>query len=210
MTPPESFLKLIERARKGDPAAAGDLLGAVRPHLEGIARRYTDPGHAEESTSDLVQEAWLRAWQRLDQFRGEGGDEDAFRQFRAWAGQIVHRLGLNTRRDREAQRRRPAGRAVLRLSGGPGRSTGRGAPVVALDGGPTPSANVRGREAARLVQSALEKLPDQLDRDIVRLRVFEGLSLRDTAARLELTLDRVRGRYQAALKRLEKDLGGLA
>ena len=63
----ESVYDLLERARTGDRAATTRLLEMVRPHLEACARGYCDPAGGE-STADLVQESWLRAWQRLDQF----------------------------------------------------------------------------------------------------------------------------------------------
>jgi RNA polymerase sigma factor (sigma-70 family) len=62
-------------------------------------------------------------------------------------------------------------------------------------------------EETRRVQDALAKLDDKLDRDIVRLRVFEGLTLRETASRLGITVDQVRGRFQSALRQLERELG---
>ena len=207
MIPAERFQELIVRARSGEREAMDSLLAVLRPHLEMLAREYADPGRAEGSAADLVQEAWLRAWQKLDQFQGGASDEETLAKFRVWVEQIVHRLGLNARRDRNAQRRRPQGRAIVHLSSAGGSSRPRGASPPAA--GPTPSANVRQDEEAELVRTALARLPEPLDREILRLRVFEGVSLRQIAERLEISYDKVRERYKVSLRILERELGEL-
>ena len=40
---------------------------------------------------------------------------------------------------------------------------------------PTPSMNVRADEQSRQVQEALAKIPDETDRELLRLRFFEGV-----------------------------------
>jgi RNA polymerase sigma factor (sigma-70 family) len=207
MIPPENIQDLVARARSGDRQAMETLLEALRPRLEMLAREYADAGRGDGSAADLVQEAWLRAWQKLGQFEGGASDEETLAKLRAWVEQIVHRLGLNARRDRNAQRRRPQGRAIVHLSSAQGSSRPRGASPPAS--GPTPSANVRQDEEAALVRSALEKLPEPLDREILRLRVFEGVSLRQIAEQLAVSYDRVRERYRVSLRLLERELGDL-
>jgi DNA-directed RNA polymerase specialized sigma24 family protein len=72
---PDGFAELVERARGGDRQALDALLARVRPWLEELAR-----GRPE--ASDLAQEAWLRAWQKLDQFHGGPDDAQALALFR--------------------------------------------------------------------------------------------------------------------------------
>jgi RNA polymerase sigma-70 factor (ECF subfamily) len=204
---PDGFHDLVRRAQAGDRQAMNRVLELLRPHLEAQARRYADPARASASVSDLVQEVRLRAWQKIDQFRGGTTDEQTLALFRAWLGQIVQRLGLNAQRRRKAQRRQPP-QPLVPLS----PSAGEGAPSRAggidpVADGPTPSVNVRADEEARLVQAALEKIPDETDRAILRLRFFDGLSLRQTALQLGLGYDKVRDRYQLLLQRLERELG---
>src|SRR5262245_18315989 len=103
----------------------------------------------------------------MDQFKGGREDEETMAMFRGWVGQIVHRLGLNAVRDRQTQRRSPQAGAVYPLWGGAGSSEGDRWKEPA-DSGPTPSGAYVVDEEARLVQSALEKIPDSVDRDIVR------------------------------------------
>src|SRR5579883_2912529 len=105
------FSDLLTRARAGDRAAIEELLVQIRPWLEQLARQHADPLHPDGSTSDLVQEAWLRAWQKLDQFQGTDDEVQALAMFRAWLTRIVSRLGLNA-----ARPRRPAAYAARQVA----------------------------------------------------------------------------------------------
>jgi RNA polymerase sigma-70 factor (ECF subfamily) len=203
------FPDLLARARAGDRAATDELLALIRPWLEQLARSHAHPHGPDGSVSDLVQEAWLRAWQKLDQFQGAADEVQAVAMFRAWLARIVSRLGLNAARDRNASQRAPPGK-LLRLDGL--GVTGSGDSAPALDpsaAGPPPSANAQAEEQARMVHEALARLTDPLDRDIVRLRFFEGVSLRQVAERLGCNHETVRQRYHAILRRLQRDLNGL-
>ena len=203
------FADLLARARAGERAATEELLARIRPWLEQFARQQAGANRPDGSASDLVQEAWLRAWQRLDQFQGAADEAQALAMFRAWLARIVCRLGLNAVRDRGARQRMPPGK-LLRLDGLDGAASGDSAngfdPSAAES---TPSAHVQADEQARLVQEALARITDPLDRDIVRLRFFEGISLRQAAERLGCNHETVRQRYHAILRRLEQDLHGL-
>jgi len=201
------FHDLIALARGGDRAATDELLALIRPWLEQLARNHVRPHNPDGNVSDLVQEAWLRVWQKLDQFQGANDDVQALAMFRAWLARIVARLGLNVARDGAAQQRTPPGK-LLRLNGVP--ASGDSAPVLdPAASGPTPSANAEAAEESRRVQEALAQLTDPLDREIIRLRFFEGISLRQIAARLSCNPEAVRQRYHGLLHRLQQELGWL-
>ena len=209
MEPELAIPELIRRAQIGDSAATTRLLRVLRPHLEGIARGYCLADDAGESTADLVQESLLRAWQRLDQFHAEGSEDEVLKCFLGWVGQVVHRLGLNQRRDQLAQRRHPGDRALLRMGAGDGGSTQAQTAPVPASLEPTPSAVYREAEEVRAVQEAIDRFPDPLDRDIIRLHFFDGLSLREVSTRLKVTYETVRFHYQRSLQELERRLGDL-
>ena len=86
----------VARARAGDFDAFEDL---YHGHSRGIyalcVRMTADPSRAEE----LTQETFVRAWRKLDQFRGEGG-------FGAWLRRLAVNLVLSGRRAAWRQRRR--------------------------------------------------------------------------------------------------------
>jgi RNA polymerase sigma factor (sigma-70 family) len=209
MSQPPLFQDLLRRAQGGDRQAVDELLVLLRPHLEQLARKYADPDRATASTADLVQEAGLRIWQKLDQFKGADDEGQTLAMFGDWVGQIVRHLGLDRQRQRHAQRRKPS-KKLLRLDAGAADRTDTDAGRIDPAGsGPTPSANISAAERARLIQAAVERMPQETDRQIVRLCFFDGLSLRQIAEQLQLSYDKVRQRYHHSLKVLERELGGL-
>jgi RNA polymerase sigma factor (sigma-70 family) len=206
MDPVPDFHDLLARAHEGDSTAIDALLARIRPWIEQMARKAAVRRRADGSDSDLVQEAWLRAWQKLDQFQGGGDDARSMARFHAWLARIVSRLGLNAVRDGKAQQRTPPGK-LLRLNGvGTADSGDSAASLDPSAAEPTPSAVVSAEEQARLVREALCQLTDPLDRDIVRLRFFEGLSLRQIALKIGCNHETVRQRYHELLDELGRDL----
>lgn len=187
----------------------GILLEFVRPYMENVARGYADPLRADESTSDLVQEAWVRAWQKLDQFEGGRSEEETAAMFHGWVGQIVNRLGSNMRRDQGALKRSPGGGFIHSLERQPGRESGNWPGMDVEGSGSSPSTVLRRDEAEELVRQALERIIDPTDREIIHLRFFDGVSLRRIAERLDLDYHAVRERYALSLVKLENQLGGL-
>lgn len=199
---------LVDRARAGDPEAVAELLEVLRPRIRHIAHQFTSPEQGDSSTSDFVQEAWLRAWERLEQFRGGADDAETRAMLHSWIDQIVRRLGLNAVRDRQAKKRKPDGKKILSLGQvPPGQSDRQEPALMARD--PSPSSIVRSDEHAEMVRRAIDELPEAEDRSVVRLRFIEGLSLREIARRTSLTYEQVRGRYQRAMEAIERRLGGL-
>ena len=212
MNSPDGFHDLILRAQRGERTAIGELLEVVRPWLWQAAKGFADSEWPDQSTADLAQAAWLRAWQSLGQFQGPGDgetdDAQSLAMFRAWIMQIVRRLGMNAVRDRQTDHRRPSGRLQRLDAAPPADDTATwGSPWSRTDE-PSPSAHVEADERAELIRAALDKIADDLDRRIVRLRFFEGVSLREVAERLELNREEIRRRFHTAMRFLERELEG--
>jgi RNA polymerase sigma factor (sigma-70 family) len=204
----DGFRALIQRAHAGDRQAMDLLLAAVLPDLQCRARRYRSADQPDASAADLVQVACLHAWQKLDQFDCAGDSETTRTQFRAWMLRILDSQGLNALRFRSTQRRKPS-QPLLRLTAsGPGEADDTVNRLDPAADESTPSAAARGGEQSDLIRRALNALPEE-DRAIIELHYFEEVSLRQIAARLQLSEDRVRSRYHSALRRLERELGGL-
>jgi RNA polymerase sigma factor (sigma-70 family) len=205
---PRGFRDILAQARAGDELAVGRLLCLVRAHLVRFATKYDDKSQSVESTSDLVQDASLRLWQHLHEFRGGESDEESLAMFLAWSEQIVNRLGLNAIRDRTTQRRHPDG-TIHSLSEQASRDSDapRRQETAATD--PTPSSSARRHEETMAIKDAVDRLTDELDRELLRLRFFEGRSMRQIAEMLPLSYDQIRDRFQAIMSRLERDLEGL-
>ncbi len=63
-----SDAELVAAALKGDAASFEALVRKYSPRLFATARRYA---RRENEAADIVQEIWLKVWQRLDTFRGD-------------------------------------------------------------------------------------------------------------------------------------------
>ena len=111
----KGFEKLVRLAQSGDREAMEELLTSLRPYLAGVASGYTDPSRASESVSDLVQEAELRAWQRLGQFRGGSTDEETHAIFRGWLAQIVRRIAFDQAKAKNRKKRKQPGFRIRSL-----------------------------------------------------------------------------------------------
>jgi RNA polymerase sigma-70 factor (ECF subfamily) len=91
LVPPDEAA-LVERARRGDEDAFAELVRIGGPAALGAARRITrDPALAQ----DAAQEAFLRAYRALDDYRHESS-------FAAWIRKIAVRTAIDL-----VRRRRP-------------------------------------------------------------------------------------------------------
>ncbi len=205
---PEGFHELVRQAQDGDRTAMDRVLEILRPHLDHMARPYADSARPVESTADLLQEACLRAWRKIGLFEGGKNDEDTFRMFRGWIGQMVRRISLTAQRDRGRQRRIPANKMVSIDQKQPGQTTtSSGITLPAKD--PSPTAQLRVNESVRRVQEALGKITDETEAEILRLRFIEEVSLLEISRRLGMTYKKVLHRCNSALSHLEQDVGDL-
>ena len=91
----------IDRARTGDDAAYRWLLGQYRARVVRLAAHVL---RSEGDAEDAAQEAFVRAFQRLPSFRGQG-------RFSAWLFTLTARLCLDRRRSARFGREVPEGAA---------------------------------------------------------------------------------------------------
>jgi RNA polymerase sigma factor (sigma-70 family) len=171
---------LIERAKRGDTHAYGEL---VRAH-QGIAFRTAfliarDPSDAEEA----AQDGFVKAYRALGRFRRGA-------PFRPWLLQIVANEARN--------RRRSAGRRAnlaLRLAD----------EVRPGDAVPSPEAALLSDERRAELLAAVERLREE-ERLVVSCRFFLGLSEDETAQTLGLKLGTVKSRTSRALAQLRQEV----
>ncbi len=179
---PES--ELVERARRGDQSAYGQLVQAY----QGIAFRtaYLIAGDATEA-EDAAQEGFVKAFYALNRFR-------AGAPFRPWVLQIVANEARN--------RRRSAGRRtalVMRTA----------AEAPSGEAAPSPEATVISDEEQRALLTAVNTLKEE-DRLVISCRYFLELSEEETAAALGWRRGTVKSRLSRALDRLRAQMGEAA
>lgn len=168
--------ELISAWRTGDEAAAAEL---VKRHAGAVARYLSAAGGGDD-VEDLVQEAFFRAFRKLDGFRGNAG-------FRTW----VMKIGSNVLTD---QRRRRARRPELTLDGWD----------VADEGADPHAVSVAGELEMRL-QQELAKLPPK-QREVFLLRAQQGTEYGEIAAVLGTSVGAARVHYHQAVKRIKRAL----
>ncbi len=141
--------------------------------------------------SDIVQQTCTEAWQGMDGFRGSTEPE-----FSAWVCQILRRNVANVVRDQRAAKRdmnrecEPArdGSASVVWFDTPGKEATASQRVV------------RGEMALQLA-NVLDNLPDG-QREAVRMRHLEGLSLAEIAKHLDKTTVAAAGLIKRGLQAL--------
>ncbi len=163
---------LIERTLRGEVAAFEDLVDRHRHIVFRTAARIVGPDEAE----DVTQDAFLRAFHRLDQFRGTAA-------FRTWLLQIAQNAALNTLAH---ARRRPTEPTPEDLDVVPDRDPIR-----------QPVSELERRERQERLELKLESLRTEY-RSLLVLRDLEGLSYTEIADVLEMPLGSVKGRLHRA------------
>jgi RNA polymerase sigma-70 factor (ECF subfamily) len=201
MTPADSVARLLDALRRGDPAAAGDLLRRYQGWLALLARLQIDRRfQGKFGASDVVQQTLLEACRALPQFRGRTEPE-----LTAWLRQILaHVLAHEFRRYHGTQRRDPAREVSLEQE--LAESSQRLGGMLAAPGS-SPSEQAARREQEVRLADVLARLPEDY-REVIVLRNLEGLSHEEVARRMNRSGGAVRMLWVRALARLRQELGG--
>jgi RNA polymerase sigma-70 factor (ECF subfamily) len=195
---------LIRRAAAGEEAALRELFSRHRDRLKRMVHlRLSRRLSGRVDDSDILQEAYLEAARRLEEYLREPK-----LPFFLWLRHLtalklaeVHRRHLGTQlrdADREVTLHR------------------RGFPLVdsvslaaqLLGTLTTPSQAVIKAETRLLVQEALNSM-DPIDREVLALKHFEQLSTSEIAAVLGLSKAGAGSRYLRAIKRLREILSSI-
>ena len=166
---------LVERVRAGDATAFDALVQAYMRQAFQLAYRVV--GHREDA-EDLVQEAFLAAYQYLDSY-------DATRPFGPWLMRIVLNRGSNLRRSRARRETEPETDAVS----------------------PAPSALEESEraEAREQLSRAMEMLSER-QRMIVTLFDVDGLTSTEIGEMIDLSPGTVRWHLHEARRTLRSAL----
>ncbi|NPV69284.1 MAG: sigma-70 family RNA polymerase sigma factor [Firmicutes bacterium] len=182
MSSPED--NLIAKARSGSVAAFEQLVYAYEKRVYNLALRMM--GNPDDA-SDVAQEAFLRAYSSLREFRGDSS-------FSTWLYRIVSNICLDELRRRKRQR---VSYLDEPIEGEDGEMTRQVAAPA-----PGPEEVIEEAEVRELVQRGIALLPED-HRIIVVLRDLQGLSYEEISQTLGLNLGTVKSRLnraRAALK----------
>jgi len=186
---PDEDLALVHASRGGDVAAFEQLVKRYDAKLLRIAQNVTkNPEDAEEA----VQEAFFKAYQKLDQFQGHA-------KFSTW----LIRITLN-----ESLMKLRKQRAILEPlvdNDVDADSDGERRPFDVADWAPNPEMLYRVSEFREILITSLQRLSPAL-KVVFVLRDIEEHSQRETSEILNLTETAVKTRLSRARLQLREDL----
>ena len=174
--------KLVKRAKKGDSRAFDLLVLKYQGRVAQLVARYLNNAAEVE---DVTQEAFIKAYRALPNFRGDSA-------FYTW----LYRIAANAAKNHlVALGRRPL--SDMALDGSevfdvPGR----------LKDHESPDEVIMGQQLEMLISRTIEELPVEL-RAALTLREFEGLSYEEIADVLECPIGTVRSRIFRAREAID-------
>lgn len=188
--------ELIDRLLRGDQDALADLFARNRARLGRMVEFRLDTRlRGRVSTSDVLQEAYLDALQRLPHYQASPDVP-----FFVWARAVtLQRLVDVHRRHLLAQARAASREVPIGPVGGAEASSERMAEL--MGDATSPSLAAQRGELVVQVREALDLL-EPLDREVLALRHFEELSNLEAASALGIQPAAASKRYVRALERL--------
>lgn len=185
MTGCHDDLKLVEACRGGQTEAFGTLVQRYQGRLHStITRLVGDP----EDAQDVLQDAFIRAFEKLNQFHGDSS-------FYTWIYRIAINLAFSDRRKRKV---RPHGRGPV-----PGGASGE----EPVDRSPEtdPAFALEREEREAVVEAALQALAPE-HRAVVVLKDFDGRRYEEISEILHIPIGTVRSRLHRARCELRERL----
>jgi RNA polymerase sigma-70 factor (ECF subfamily) len=180
---------LVAAAKDGDLGAFEEL---VARHRDKVYARALSILRNEEDALDLSQEAWIKAWQRLQQFQGESS-------FATWITRIVINLCL----DHLRRQKRAGGESLEAIEEEVGNIE-RLLPPVSVN----PAAGLERDELRARIWEAMGRL-SVAHRTVLILHEFEGMEYRKIAEVMGCSLGTVMSRLFYARRRLAALLADL-
>jgi RNA polymerase sigma-70 factor (ECF subfamily) len=183
----DHITQLLRSWSQGDQAAMEELMPLVFDELHKVAQRYMSgerPGHTLQTTA-LVNETYLRL------VNSEGANWEGRTHFFGVCAQMMRRILVDWTRSRQALKR-----------GGKG-------PVLDFDEEALTAINQPGTDLVALddALNALSAIDPRKGR-VVELRFFGGLSVKETAEILKISVETVQRDWRMAKSWLRRELAG--
>ncbi len=176
--------RLIEEARQGDTTAFGRLVQKYQGRLYNTMLHVSG---SREEAEDVVQEAFIQAFTKLDSFRAQSA-------FYTW----LYRIGFNAAISRRRRKRHEVSVEQAR------EMTGE----EPVDDGEAPTERLLREEQIGQVHTALDALSEE-HRAILVLREIEGCCYETISEILNLPVGTVRSRLHRARLQLRDQLNDL-
>jgi RNA polymerase sigma-70 factor, ECF subfamily len=180
-------LALVQAAKGGDITAFEQLIKKYDRNVFRIAQHITQN---REDAEDVVQDAFLKAYQNLKQFQGNS-------KFYTWLVRIAVNEALMKLRKRKTSKTVSMDEDVETEDGS--------VPREIADWSPNPEQQFRQAELSDILAKTIQGLPTGF-RTVFVLRDVEGLSTEETAETLGLSVPAVKSRLLRARLQLRERL----
>jgi RNA polymerase sigma-70 factor (ECF subfamily) len=171
-----SDLELIEAFRQGEESAFNEIVLRYQEKIYWVARRFL-PSHAD--ADDIVQEVFIRAYERLQEFRSESG-------LFTWLYRIAVNTSLNALRRRKV-------REFFQIDTLLEHEDTRGI---------RPDQAVEHDEQKKLIDEAIQRLPEK-QKAVFIMRYVDDLSYEEIAEILKTSVGGLKANYFHALRKIE-------
>ena len=185
--PVSDELALVQAAKKGDVGAFGELVKRYDRNVFRIALHITQN---REDAEDVVQDAFLKAYENLGQFQGQS-------KFYTWLVRIAVNEALMKLRRRRPERMVSLDQEV--------QTEEDSIPREVADWSPNPEQLYNQAELRDILGKTIQGLPPNF-RTVFVLRDVEGLSTEETAQALDLSVPAVKSRLLRARLQLRERL----
>ena len=180
-------IALVDRVRAGDVAAYDELVHKYERQVFRIAQHITQN---REDAEDVMQDAFVKAFEKLDQFQGNS-------KFYTWLVRIAVNESLMRLRKRRTGKMVSMDDEILTEEGS--------VPRDFADWAPDPEQNYNQTELADILRKTIQGLPPGF-RVVFVLRDVDGLSTEETAQTLGLSIPAVKSRLLRARLQLRERL----
>lgn len=179
--------QLVERAQRGEKHAFELLVAKYQRKLVRLISRIV---RDQAEVEDVAQEAFIKAYRALPQFRGESA-------FYTW----LYRIGVNTAKNFLVSQGRRAPTSTEKDA----EEAETFDDADQLRDINTPESMLMSRQVAATVNAAMDRLPEEL-RTAITLREVEGLSYDEIAEFMNCPIGTVRSRIFRAREAIAEDL----
>lgn len=181
---------LVLRAKQGDFEAFDHLVRLCQKKVWTVAWRLLG---TKEETENVVQTSFIKAMEALEGFRGESS-------FCTWVCRIANRQALDALRTRQRERTESLDEVATDADDAPIPH-----PELLVDWREDPSRGVEREELRRILDAAMDSLPESM-RSIFVLRDVEGLDTAEAAKELGISVANAKVRLLRARLRLREEL----
>ncbi len=178
--------KLVERVQRGDKNAFNLLVTKYQQKVSNLVSRYV---RNQSDVPDIVQEAFIKAYRALPNFRGESA-------FYTW----LYRIAVNCAKNHSVALGRKPPSNDVEVEDAESYDSGG-----ALRENASPEKILLSDEIKKTIFATIEQLPEDL-RVAINFRELEGLSYEEIAIIMECPVGTVRSRIFRARDMIEKKI----